>query len=930
MARVRSVCCYCGTGCGVRIEHDGDRILGVDGDPDHPANFGRLCSKGSTLHLARPLTTRALYPELRAGRSEPRRRVSWDAALDHAAQRLAGVIDAHGPDAVAFYVSGQLLTEDYYVFNKLARAVVGTNNIDSNSRLCMSSAVSAYKRTLGSDAPPACYEDIERADCVLIAGSNTAYAHPILFRRLLDARAANPGRKLIVIDPRVTDTAAAADLHLQIEPGTDAILLGAMLHVLIWDGLIDRRFVAAHTTGFEHARDAVRELTPAAAASVCGVDAGRIVEAARAFGEAAAALSLWCQGLNQSHHGSDNGAALIHLHLATGQIGRPGCGPFSLTGQPNAMGGREVGAMANLLNGHRDPADAGHRAELARLWGIDALPATPGRTAVEIFEALRSGEVKAVWIACTNPAQSLPDQARVREALEAAEWVVLQDAYADTETAPFADLLLPAATWGEKDGTMTNSERRVSRVRAAVPPPGEARADWEIAADCARRLAARLGPRGAQPRFDFASSEQVFLEHIATTVGRDLDIGGLSYRSLDAGGPQQWPLPEGASTGQARLYTDHRFATPDARARFVPITLGITAENTDASYPLHLNTGRLRDQWHGMSRTGKLARLMNHAEFPVASMHPSDLQRRGFEAGELVSLSTRRGDVVLPLAADAGVKPGHVFVPMHWGRRRLSHAGVNELLAPVLDPHSKQPELKHAAVAVRRVALPWRGLLLRRARGPAAAEQALEWDTALAPLLDRFDYASLTLAGRDEPVLTLRLAAAKAPAPELLAALTTAAEIMAQALRYDDARRDIHKRALIEDDRLTGVALFGETAASDWLRAAVLAGESAAPLRRWLLAPLAAVPVAVPVRERIVCSCHDVSTERIASAIEGGERTLGALQARLKCGTGCGACVPELERMLAAAQACAETLTATRRLCSPPPCTTPRSGATSP
>ncbi len=474
---VPTICPYCGTGCGVTVAVDGGRVIGVTGDERHPANRGRLCSKGATLDLTTLTTTRALHPELRTAKGQPRRRAAWDDALDHAADRFAAIIREHGPDAVAFYVSGQLLTEDYFVFNKLARALVGTNNIDSNSRLCMSSAVAAYKRALGADAPPCCYDDIDLADCVLIAGANPAYAHPIVFRRVMDAKAANPDLKLIVIDPRVTDTAAAADLHLAIEPGTDTILLGAMLHVLIWDGYVDRRFIDAHTAGFEAARDAVRELTPEAAARVCGVRAEDIVTAARWFGQSRAALSLWCQGLNQSHHGTDNGAALIHLHLATGQIGKPGAGPFSLTGQPNAMGGRETGTMATLLPGHRDPANPADRAEVARFWNVPALPEAPGRTAVELFGALASGAIKAVWIACTNPAQSLPDQARVREALAKAEFVVVQEAFADTETAAYADLLLPAATWGEKEGSVTNSERRISRVRAAVPAPGEARPD---------------------------------------------------------------------------------------------------------------------------------------------------------------------------------------------------------------------------------------------------------------------------------------------------------------------------------------------------------------------------------------------------------------------------------------------------------------------
>ncbi|MBI4995644.1 MAG: molybdopterin-dependent oxidoreductase [Rhodocyclales bacterium] len=901
---IRTTCPYCGTGCGVVATVEAGRIVKVAGDEAHPANFGRLCSKGATLELTTLSTTRALHPELRTDKSQPRRHATWDEALDHAAEKFAAVIREHGPDSVAFYVSGQLLTEDYFVFNKLARALVGTNNIDSNSRLCMSSAVSAYKRTLGADAPPCSYEDIGRADCLLIAGANPAYAHPIVFRQVMEARAANPDLKLIVVDPRATDTAAAADLHLAIEPGTDTVLFGAMLHVLIWDGYLDRRFIDAHTAGFEAARDAVRELTPENAARVCGLGergAEDIVTAARWFGQAQAALSLWCQGLNQSQHGTDNGSALIHLHLATGQIGKPGAGPFSLTGQPNAMGGRETGTMATLLPGHRDPASETERAEVAGFWNVPTLPDRPGRTAVELFDALGKGEIKAVWIACTNPAQSLPDQAKVRAALERAEFVVLQEAYADTETAAYADLLLPAATWGEKDGTTTNSERRISRTRAAVAPPGDARPDWQIARDFALRLGEKVGrtPCGAlhgdTPRlFGWDGPADIFAEHAALTAGRDLDLSGLSYAVLERDGPQQWPYPKAAPAGTARLYEDRRFATADSRARFVDVRHATVAEATDARHPLHLNTGRLRDQWHGMSRTGLVARLYNHAETPVAACHPDDLQRRGIAAGELLRIKNRRGEIVLPAVVDPAQKPGHVFLPMHWGRRRLNSAGANELTIAALDPHSKQPEFKHAAVRIEPANLPWRGLLLRRTTDP---EQALRWSRDLAPLLGEFGYAALTLAGRETTVLTLQLASTSAPGAELRARLLALLGLdTAQALNFADARRGIEKRALVEDGVLAGLALFGETAAGGWLKEAMLADQPIAPLRPWLFLPAATPPANLAHhRGRIVCNCKNISETDIADAVAAG---CDDVQAQTGCGTGCGACLPELKKML--------------------------------
>jgi assimilatory nitrate reductase catalytic subunit len=465
----RSTCPYCGVGCGVIIESQGQQITGVRGDPDHPANFGRLCSKGSTLHLSAKAEvaqqTRLLTPQVRSQRSSAFTNTTWDAALQRASDKIAQVVSQHGPDAVGFYVSGQLLTEDYYVFNKLVKGLIGTNNIDTNSRLCMSSAVAGYKITLGADAPPACYEDIAATDCLFIAGSNAAYAHPILFRRIEDARAKNPALKIIVADPRKTDTASAADLHLALKPGTDVMLFHGMLRVMLTNGWTDSDYIQQHTDGFEDLVAKVMLCTPEMVQNICDISPTQLHQAAEWFAKSKATLSLYCQGLNQSSSGTAKNASLVHLHLATGHIGKPGAGPFSLTGQPNAMGGREVGGLANLLSAHRDLGNPAHRAEVAQLWGLDDVPAKPGKTAVEMFQAAADGEIKVLWIACTNPAQSMPDQRTVRKALERAELVIVQEAFATAETCAFADILLPATTWGEKEGTVTNSERRITRVR---------------------------------------------------------------------------------------------------------------------------------------------------------------------------------------------------------------------------------------------------------------------------------------------------------------------------------------------------------------------------------------------------------------------------------------------------------------------------------
>lgn len=888
-----STCCYCGVGCGVLIEHDGEKILGVAGDPSHPANFGKLCSKGSTLHLTGDLDARALYPELRLGKGLARTRTDWDSALDHAAAVFAETIREHGPDSVAFYISGQLLTEDYYAFNKLARALVGTHNIDSNSRLCMSSAVVGYKRSLGADAPPCSYEDIERSDCLLIAGSNMAYAHPVLFRRLEEAKARRPEMQIIVVDPRRTDTCELADLHLAILPGTDVALFHGILHILLWEGWIDRRYIDAHTEGFEALKNLVRDYSPAATADICGISLDSLQRCAELIGKAPSFLSLWCMGLNQSSSGSAKNSALINLHLATGQIGRPGAGPFSLTGQPNAMGGRETGSLSNLLPGHREAGNAEHRAEVAAYWGVDALPETPGLSAIELFDAVHDGRIKALWIACTNPAQSLPNQNKVHEALAACPFVVVQEAFFTTETCRYADLLLPAASWGEKEGTVTNSERRVSHVRRAVPAPAEARPDWSITCDFARRLEPLLRP-GLPSLFDFADSEALFEEYKHLTAQRDLDLSGLSYALLDDRGPQQWPFPSGARHGTARLYANGRFPTASGRAQFHADPYRTPKEKREARYSLTLNTGRLRDQWHGMSRTGTAARLFGHVEAAVLGLHPDELRRRRLQDGDLVKLRSRRGSLILPVQADESVRPGQAWLPMHWGDRFLKGLGTNVLTQPAFDPLSKQPELKHAGVEVDKVELPWQLFALVEGEVQSRFE-------ALRPLFEDFAYASLTPTGRERPALLIRAASAVAPQPELLAQIDRLLRLNeGPVLAYDDPRRAVGKRVRIEDGRIVSIRLAGETAASEWLRSLWLDGQADAELRRWLLAPVSAPPgnAAANTRGKTLCNCLNVSEGAVCAGIARG-LDLDGLRQELKCGTSCGSCVPEIKRLLA-------------------------------
>ncbi|WP_310566689.1 molybdopterin-dependent oxidoreductase [Hydrogenophaga sp.] len=920
MTETRSTCPYCGVGCGVLIQSEGGQITGVRGDPQHPANFGKLCTKGSTLHLtATPAITRQtrlLQPMQRLQRGQAPVAMAWDAALDEVAGRFGRIVREHGPDAVGFYISGQLLTEDYYVFNKLAKGLIGTNNVDTNSRLCMSSAVAGYKLTLGADAPPACYDDVDHAQCLFIVGSNAAYAHPILFRRIEAAKHQRPGMKVIVADPRRTDTAELADLYLPLQPGTDVMLFHGLLHTMLWEGWIDHAYIAAHTSGFDDLKALVRDCTPDVVAQTCGLPKEDLFKAAQWFAQSPATLSLYCQGLNQSSSGTAKNATLINLHLATGQIGKPGAGPFSLTGQPNAMGGREVGGLANLLSAHRDLANPAHRAEVAALWGVPDVPAQPGKTAVEMFQAAADGEIKALWIACTNPAQSMPDQATVRCALERAEFVVVQEAFATAATCDFADLLLPATTWGEKDGTVTNSERRISRVRTAVPAAGEARHDWRIVVDVAQRLEAQLRP-GQPTLFPYDTPEAIWNEHRETTRGRDLDITGLSYTLLDQQGPQCWPLREGDTQGKTRLYGDGVFPTADGKARFAALPYRPVAEPRESRFPFALTTGRLRDHWHGMTRTGTIGRLFGHVAEPAVQLNPQDMERRGLKDGELVHVTSKRGSIVLPVQGSRTVQPTQAFIAMHWGPEYLSGrnsqgealAGVNALTTSAYCPTSKQPELKHAAVKILKAELPW--TLLGVAWLPEAS--ALTALAELRSLMPSFDFASCVPFGRERTGVLFRAAAHEAPDPALIERIEALLGLNTpDALRYVDKRRQQRRTARLqrgagaegETVTLEAFLLAGDTSAENWIKTLLQDQLPAGRYGRLLLMPSASAPVAVVAKSPQVCTCFNVSEDAIRGALPryGGQddQRLAQLQGQLKCGTNCGSCIPELRRLVKA------------------------------
>ncbi len=731
-------CPYCGVGCGLRVGIRNGKVTKVRGNPDHPSSLGDLCLK--PIHLPGALDTpdRIREPLMRVKGSGSDtysakgtlRKVTWERATTHIASNLKRIVQQHGPGAVAFYGSGQFTTEDYYVANKLLKGFIGTNNFDANSRLCMASAVAGYVSALGSDGPPPAYEDIDHADCFFLIGANMADCHPVLFNRIKRRKKRDPENvKVIVVDPRETRTAAIADLFLPIRPGSDVVLLNGMMRLLVSQGKIDRAFIAEHTNGFEELMEASGHVSTVAASKVCGISEGELVQAARLFGEARGVLSFWSMGLNQSVNGVAKNQAVINLHLATGQIGKAGSGPFSLTGQPNAMGGREAGGLSHLLPGYRTVANADHRQEVERFWGLpeETISEKPGLAAVDMFEAAARGEVKAMWVMCTNPMVSMPNIDVVEKAMEKLDLLIVTDAYHPTDTTRYAHVLLPAAQWSERDGVMTNSERRITYLPRMVDPVGQAKPDWRIIADVGAAM-------GFSDAFPYASSEDVFDEFSQLTKGRVCDYSGVSVSRLQAEGPLQWPIPDVDHPGTARLYSGLHsrqsrkpadkmegdckalpletagtskegvataFATADGRATFHTPEFVPPAELPNRKFPLLLTTGRLRNQWHTMTRTGKSESLLKGAREPFLEIHPVDAVRRQIEDGDVVEIRSRRGKVWATARVTESIREGACFMPFHWGRLAGRFSAANNVTVAAVDPISKEPELKACAVEVR-------------------------------------------------------------------------------------------------------------------------------------------------------------------------------------------------------------------------------------
>jgi assimilatory nitrate reductase catalytic subunit len=876
---VRTTCPYCGVGCGVIARPNAATgEVEISGDTVHPANHGRLCSKGSALGQTLGLDGRLLYPQVNG------QRVPMGAALDHVASEFGRIIAEAGPEAVAFYVSGQLLTEDYYVANKLMKGFIGTANIDTNSRLCMSSAVSGHRRAFGEDVVPVCYEDLELAELIVLVGSNTAWCHPILFQRIVQAKEQNPALKVVVIDPRRTATCDIADLHLPVRAGTDVWLFNGLLAYLDQHGHGDQEFVANHTRGVDEALRVAHE-TASSVADTCGIDAATLNEFYRLFASCKRTITGFSMGVNQSSAGTDKANAIINCHLLTGRIGHPGMGPFSITGQPNAMGGREVGGLANMLAAHMDLDDAAHREVVQAFWSSPRMADRTGLKAVDLFDAIHDGKVKAVWIMATNPVVSLPDADKVKEALRRCELVVVSDCFAKTDTNEFAHVLLPAAGWGEKDGTVTNSERCISRQRPFQPLPAEVRPDWWLICEVAKRL-------GYGAAFNYSSPAEIFAEHAALSAtnnhgARAFDIGGLAnltsdeYETLE---PVQWPVPVRGRAGTTRLMQSGRFYHRDQKARFVVTAPRSPVNAPDAEFPLILNTGRVRDQWHTMSRTGRAPQLSTHTPEPYIDMHAQDALLWAVTEGQLARLETRWGSLVARLKISGEVPRGTVFAPIHWNGAFASDARVGALVNPVVDPVSGEPEFKHTPARVTPFLVKWHGFVLSRT--PVNITDSTWWTIARGAQFTRHE-----IAGRDKTP----------PGSAWARALLAANHSDADWIEYADPATGVFRGVLLVEEKIAGCVfistrldlpsrawlsgLFAKRRISDIDRASLLNG-----------GPTSAGDDPGPM----VCSCFGVGRNTICKAIAADRLTTAQdVGRKLRAGTNCGSCLPEIRSLLA-------------------------------
>src|ERR1700682_3062011 len=878
LCATRTTCPYCGVGCGVLAAPDGNGGAAEAGDREHPANFGRLCSKGSALGETLGVEDRLLYPMIRCSKGTMEQ-VAWIDALDHVAHRFAHIIARDGPGAVAFYLSGQLLTEDYYVANKLMKGFIGSANVDTNSRLCMSSTVAGHRRAFGADTVPGCYEDLDQADLLVLVGSNAAWCHPVLFQRML-ANKQTRGARIVVIDPRRTDTAGDADLFLGLKPGTDTALFSGLLAHLAEAGALDSDYIARHTSDFDEALARAKSVAGSvgATALATGLTEQDVAEFFQMFKNTPRVVTLFSQGVNQSAQGTDKVNAVLNCHLATGRIGKPGASPFSLTGQPNAMGGREVGGLANPLAAHMSfaPPDIDR---VRRFWKAPRIATHEGLKAVQMFEAIARGEIKALWVMGTNPAVSLPDADAARAALKKLELFVVSENVRSNDTVDAgAHVLLPAEAWGEKSGTVTNSERRISRQRAFLNAPGEAKPDWWIVGEIAKRL-------GFGAAFDFNSAADVFREHAALSAfenngNRDFDIGALkavSDEGFDAMAPVQWPIRLDAQP-QARFFGEGGFFSNDRKARFIAPEIPALRTETTAARPLRLNPGRIRDQWHTMTRPGASPRLGQHLPEPFVEVHPDDAARYGVADGDFARVTTDYGQCTLRVVVSERQHRGMLFAPIHWSETNATSARVGALVAPHTDPYSGQPENKATPASITPYEYVLGGFALSRKPLELPAHA---WSVRVA-VNGGYGYLfadNADLAGWQSWL--------KSRTGDDFAA-------------YKDFGGGVYRAAVFAGDRIDTCLFIGPARdAGDWnvVKGLFAADALSNVQRRMLLSGKSADGLASA--GPIVCACFGVGRTTICDAIAAGARSAADIGAKLKAGTNCGSCIPELKRLIA-------------------------------
>jgi assimilatory nitrate reductase catalytic subunit len=873
-----TTCPYCGVGCGVLATPDGSGGAAISGDPSHPANLGRLCSKGSALGETVGLENRLLYPMVRCSKGTMER-VAWTDALDHIAHRFAHIVARDGPNAVAFYLSGQLLTEDYYVANKLMKGFIGSANVDTNSRLCMASSVAGHRRAFGADTVPGVYEDLDEADLLVLVGSNAAWCHPVLFQRMI-ANKQRRGARIVVIDPRKTDTTEDADLFLGLKPGTDTALFSGLLAHLADHGALDRDYIERYTSGFDEALSRARSIagSVAATALATGLSEQDVSAFFQLFAATPRVVTLYSQGVNQSAQGTDKVNAIVNCHLATARIGKIGASPFSLTGQPNAMGGREVGGLSNQLAAHMNftPPDIDR---VRRFWKAPRIATHEGLKAVQMFEAIGRGEIKALWVMGTNPAVSLPDADAARAALKKLELFVISENVLSNDTVDAgAHVLLPALAWGEKSGTVTNSERRISRQRAFLPAPGEAKADWWIVGEVAKRL-------GFGAAFDYRSAAAIFREHAALSAfenngSRDFDIGGLSELNddaFDAMTPVLWPHRTD-ETGQQRFFAGGEFFTNDRKARFVAPERPLLRTEINEGRPLRLNTGRIRDQWHTMTRTGMSPRLGAHLPEPFVEVHPDDAARHGLADGSFARVTTDHGQCTLKVVVSPRQQRGMLFAPIHWSEANASAARVGALVAPITDPFSGQPEAKATPASILPYEYVFRGFVL--SRKPLQLPEHAWW--ARATIGGGLGYLIADNADLKGWSSWLRVVAGE------------------ELAEYSDFGGGVYRAASFAGDAIETCLFLGPARdAGDWgvVKELFAAGPLTDDQRRMLLSgkPAQGLAATGPV----VCACFGVGRNTICDAIAAGACSAAELGVRLKAGTNCGSCIPELKRLIA-------------------------------